>query len=66
MMKRSLLGLVLLTIAACSLSQDPESPVGKGSEAFNPNARFGLPSAAKADPVQREDYLIERPQYVLS
>ena len=66
MMKRSLLGLALLTIAACSLSQDPESPVGKGSEAFNPNARFGLPSAAKPDPAQREDYLIERPQYVLS
>jgi endonuclease G len=28
--------------------------------------RFGLPSPAKADPKQREDYLIERPQYTLS
>jgi len=32
----------------------------------SPNIRFGLPSAAKADPEQREDYLIERPQYTLS
>lgn len=32
----------------------------------NRNIRFGLPSPAKADPAQREDYLIERPQYVLS
>ena len=32
----------------------------------NRNVRFGLPSPAKADPKQREDYLIERPQYVLS
>jgi endonuclease G len=30
------------------------------------NVRFGMPSPAKADPRQREDYLIERPQYVLS
>jgi hypothetical protein len=32
----------------------------------NPNVRFGLPSAAKPEAGQREDYLIERPQYVLS
>ena len=32
----------------------------------NPNARFGLPSPAKTDVAQRDDYLIERPQYVLS
>jgi endonuclease G len=32
----------------------------------SPNVRFGLPSPAKADPKQREDYLIERPQYALS
>src|SRR5438132_287378 len=31
-----------------------------------PNLRFGMPSPAKADPKQREDYLIERPQYALS
>ena len=27
---------------------------------------FGLPTSAKTDSAQREDYLIERPQYVLS
>src|SRR5437763_1697337 len=32
----------------------------------NPNVRFGMPSPAKPDPRQREDYLIARPQYVLS
>jgi endonuclease G len=30
------------------------------------NARLGLPSDARPDPGQREDYRIERPQYVLS
>ena len=32
----------------------------------SPNVRFGMPSAAKDDPKQRDDYLIERPQYTLS
>ncbi|HKI36705.1 MAG TPA: DNA/RNA non-specific endonuclease [Gemmataceae bacterium] len=32
----------------------------------SPNVRFGMPSPAKADTKQREDYLIERPQYTLS
>jgi endonuclease G len=32
----------------------------------SPNIRFGMPSSATADPGQREDYLIERPQYALS
>jgi endonuclease G len=32
----------------------------------NRNVRFGMPSPAKAYPRQREDYLIERPQSVLS
>lgn len=36
------------------------------SEEPNRNIRFGMPSPAKADPEQREDYLITRPQYVLS
>jgi endonuclease G len=30
------------------------------------NVRFGMPSPARADPGHREDFLIERPQYVLS
>src|SRR3954469_10708062 len=37
-----------------------------GAQAPNPNVRFGLPSPAKPDPRQREDYLLARPQYVLS
>jgi endonuclease G len=32
----------------------------------NRNVRFGLPSPAVNDPKQREDFLIERPQFVLS
>ncbi len=32
----------------------------------SPNVRFGLPSPARADPKQREDYLLERPQYSMS
>jgi hypothetical protein len=33
----------------------------------NPNTRFGMPAAAKANPVfSREAFLISRPQYVLS
>jgi endonuclease G len=36
------------------------------AEEPSPNVRFGMPSAAKADAKQREDYLIERPQYSLS
>jgi endonuclease G, mitochondrial len=36
------------------------------SEEHNRNIRFGMPSPAKAAPEQRENYLIARPQYVLS
>jgi endonuclease G len=36
------------------------------AEEPSPNVRFGLPSPAKADLKQRDDYLIERPQYTLS
>ena len=32
----------------------------------NRNVRFGLPGWAKSDPASRDDYLIARPQYVLS
>jgi endonuclease G len=35
-------------------------------EAGGPNTRFGLPSLASAEPSRREDFLIERPQYVLA
>jgi endonuclease G, mitochondrial len=48
--------LVLLTVI----------PLLAGQDTPNRNIRFGMPSPAKADNAQREDYLIERPQYVLS
>jgi endonuclease G len=47
--------LALLLVIAPLAAQDPRR-----------NVRFGMLSPAKADPRQREDYLIERPQYVLS
>jgi endonuclease G len=51
--------LALLTsVTSCSSADSSAEP--------GPNVRFGLPSPAKADPKQREDYLIERPQYTLS
>src|SRR5436305_8529020 len=36
------------------------------AQELNRNVRFGLPSPAQADPRQRTDYLMARPQYVLS
>jgi len=56
MTRRLILPLLALFLAASALT----------AEEPNRNVRFGLPSPAKADPKQREDYLIERPQYVLS
>ena len=55
-LKRLLAPLLALLLAAPPLAaQKPDR-----------HAPFGLPSPAKADPKQREDYLIARPQYVLS
>jgi endonuclease G len=47
--------LALLLAAAALAAAEPD-----------PNDRFGPPGPAKADPRDREAYLIERPQYVLS
>jgi endonuclease G, mitochondrial len=52
--------LIPLLLALLALS--PPLP----AEEPDRNVRFGMPSFAKADPEQREDYLIARPQYVLS
>jgi endonuclease G len=41
----------------------PDEP---GQLLTNRNVRFGMPAGAKADPAQRDAYLIERAQYVLS
>jgi endonuclease G len=57
-MKRLLqcaLALLPLFLAASLCAQEP-----------NRNTRFGLPSDARVDLAQREDYLIRRPQYTLS
>jgi endonuclease G len=54
-----LLPLILLAGCTAPRTQEPNREV-------NRNVRFGMPSPAKADPEEREDYLIERPQYVLS
>jgi len=41
-------------------------PRGGRTEETNRNVRFGMPTPARADILHREDYLIERTQYVLS
>src|SRR5260370_16681976 len=56
MSKRFPLPFLALLLAAAPLA----------AQESNRNVRFGLPSAATADPKQRENYLIARPQYVLS
>jgi endonuclease G len=48
--------VVVLLLAVPLPAEPPKEP--------NPNVRFGLP--APADPKDRDAYLIERPQYVLS
>jgi endonuclease G len=55
-LKRWLPPLVVLLLALPSRAQQPPAP--------NLNVHFGLP--AKADQKDRDAYLIERPQYVLS
>jgi endonuclease G len=56
LLKKPILALAALLLTASLLpGQQP-----------NRNVRFGTPSPAKADAAAREDYLIERPQYVLS
>src|SRR5262249_44115168 len=59
-----LLPLLLLFLASCQPG-GPGGP-GPGGPSGPPNARFGLPSQARADPQHRNDYLIEHPQYILS
>ena len=56
MSKRFPLPFLALLMAAAPLA----------AQESNRNVRFGQPGDATADPKQRENYLIERPQYVLS
>ena len=58
MIRRRAAPLLALLLAA---------PLAAGPEARpDPNVRFGLPAPARANPDDREAYLVERPQYVLS
>jgi hypothetical protein len=53
----------------CLLAAFAAAVLGAGVAAdkkSNPNAPFGLPGPAEADPAARDHYLIERPEYVLS
>jgi endonuclease G, mitochondrial len=52
--------LLVFPLSACQEAQVPES------QEPNRHARFGMPTSARTNPAQREDYLIQRPQYVLS
>jgi endonuclease G len=54
--KRFVPPLLVLLLAAAPL----------GAQEANRNVRFGMPAPASTDPKNREAYLIERPQYVLS
>jgi len=63
-MKRSLtlaLAMLVFLLPACQL---PNQPAQFG--VVNHNIRFGKPAPASTDPSNREAYLIDRPQYVLS
>lgn len=64
--KRLLLPLSALLLLLPLACQQEKEPNKAPDEPVNRNVRFGMPSPAKADIKQREDYLIERPQYVLS
>ena len=72
-----LLALVLLAVAAYQAFREREDVVNRppppaappqdpGELLPNRNVRFGLPGPASADAANRDAYLIDRPQYVLS
>src|ERR1700737_3204792 len=55
------LGRFLLPLLSLGLAAVPVAAQDAGHHAI-----LGMPTLAKADPSQREDFLIERSQYVLS
>ena len=59
---KRLIPLLLALLLACP-ALPAQEPI---RQEINRNILFGMPSPAKADPEQREDYRIARPQYVLS
>jgi endonuclease G len=63
------LRLALAALLLATLAPACKSPGRRESEpaiAANRNVRYGLPSPATCDPANRTDYLIERPEFVLS
>jgi endonuclease G, mitochondrial len=62
-LKRHWMPLLALFLAAWCAAADP---LPRSAQDPARNVRFGLPSPARPDPAQREDYLIPRPQYTLS
>lgn len=66
--------LTMLVAAGCtaptnsqrSAPEDAEEAQDAISEDPRANVRFGMPGPARAEPSDRDAYLIERPQYVLS
>lgn len=44
----------------------PPAPPGEQQTLANRNIRFGMPADAKPEPANKDAYLVERPQYVLS
>lgn len=72
--QRIWLGIALLLvfglitgIRSCQERQRRQQPPGEpGQTLANRNIRFGMPAEATADPANKNAYLIDRPQYVLS
>jgi endonuclease G, mitochondrial len=68
------LGFLILVLAGCTTQSPPPrtEPIDaqEAQEALQDeprvNVRFGMPSPARTNAAYRDDYLIERPQYVLS
>jgi endonuclease G len=57
--------LALLLGCTPDLAPPPNLAIAVHEEG-GPNTRFGLPSLASSNPSHRDDFLIERPQYVVS
>ena len=70
----ALLMLFLGGLPACTAQTNSQRPAPEDAEEAQEavredpraNVRFGMPSPARSSPSDRDDYLIERPQYVLS
>ncbi len=59
--------LVVGAVLACQrLQQEPPAPTPGNATLANRNIRYGMPADAKHDPARKDEYLMERPQYVLS